>query len=649
MGFQLAEAFVDIKANDAPFNATLAKNHQQTVEHVGRLEKTFEGLAGTLETLGILVGGLEIGKKIFEETSKGQTSIIGLKAALRAFGLEVDDNFEKMDKLAGAMSESLGIQDDYARDLMTMSVNMGHSAEEAENMSKAAIGLAKVMGTDAKSAMETLNKAQEGNFRMLERSIPKLKELDTAEEKLAEVRRRAQAGLRETEELSHSLGGETERMKIAVGELAESIGTALAPALEKGARGMTTFIKTFTTGTEEFMNFELGLQNLIQMLTQFVGDDVATKQAQVQIDQLNKALDKIEAARKKATDAEKGDVIEQLKLLGELKEKTQNTFSKIEDVWKHAQEEAIKDTAAHKKNANEQNKIDDDKNKHADDNQKKANAPGAGGSKPRTPSATDPDIQKAAQDKVKAEEDAHKKARDADKGHTHLEDRDFHKARIPKLEGWFSGLYDADRKSGENAGGGDMIGKAPKSFIDKMYKNEADLRKSQDIAEFGSTGKAELERKKANMTAGVEAKIKADRAGINGRYDEEQGGLDSAFSSPLLKQDPGYKARSEQIKRNREADLEDYNGYDAPKQRAKAKAERDRMDAGYAPAIKKEEKDINTPINDTLTGLKEILQKSLTGTSDGKPILTQSKSEDKMLEVLGNLATALPNMSGFTD
>lgn len=614
MGFQLAEAFVDIKGNDNPLIASFAKAKAETGAFIGQTKAMWGGLNSILAFGGLAGIGFTFAGAI-KSAAEAERTTLKLKAALQANGMEVDKNIEKITGLGGALSRALKISGKGVKEVAVDLVNLGVGEDQLVETTKAAYGLAYIMGGDAQSAAHLLTKAMSGNWMMLERQLPLLKQFHTQEEKMAFLTNFASKGLKEQTEAQKGAMGSMDGMERAMGKLQATAGGAFAPAITKAAIAVTEFFRTFTKGDVQFEMFSTGMARAMKSadadffhmgaVAQDFWDKLTgnkdksesnrlhkeAKNAGDQVNYLDQQLEKLRQREKAEQKADDELTVGKLGNLGKIEKKNKDVFSKIEDVWKNAQKAAAETGEA-------------------------MGEEGLG----------------QGQGKAAAAASITKK----DRGATVTQNRAWHAQNAKQLSDYLNSFFGMQGNLQNEM----TATTAPKSFVDSIQRKMGDLKTSQDIAEFGSTGKAELERKKEALTEGMRRKHARDRAEIAARGESELG---------MLSSDPALDPLRDRTKARTAAAIAKYHDTVEVPDNEKLKSEKARLDKGYAPAIKKEEADIATPINATMTAMKHFLQKSLIGQADGKPVLVKTAAEDKLISLIEKLTLALPNMGGFQE
>lgn len=141
--------------------------------------------------------------------------------------------------LADVMEKRLNVEAETIQSLMAQAANLGVANDKLDETTAAAIGLSEAMGVSLETGLKNARLAAEGNFKAFEKSVPAIKNMSTAEEKLAAVLELANKGLLQKEAYAQSAAGAGDRLSIKLGDLAEVIGGKLSPILDAGWNGIS--------------------------------------------------------------------------------------------------------------------------------------------------------------------------------------------------------------------------------------------------------------------------------------------------------------------------------------------------------------------------------------------------------------------------
>lgn len=129
------------------------------------------------------------------------------------------------------IERSVGVSDRVAADLLGLASAYGIAADQQDDVVTGAIGLAETLDQNVNGVILKLSDLLNGNEKALDSIIPQLRDMATAEEKIAEVERLAAEGLASKNEAMSELEGAQIRYNAALENMARIIGEAVAPAV----------------------------------------------------------------------------------------------------------------------------------------------------------------------------------------------------------------------------------------------------------------------------------------------------------------------------------------------------------------------------------------------------------------------------------
>lgn len=129
------------------------------------------------------------------------------------------------------IERSVGVSDRVAADLLGLASAYGIAADQQDDVVTGAIGLAETLDQNVNGVILKLSDLLNGNEKALDSIIPQLRDMATAEEKIAEVERLAAEGLASKNEAMSELEGAQLRYNAAIENMARIISEAVAPAV----------------------------------------------------------------------------------------------------------------------------------------------------------------------------------------------------------------------------------------------------------------------------------------------------------------------------------------------------------------------------------------------------------------------------------
>lgn len=185
-------------------------------------------IAGAAITgFGVAIAGmLGMSVKAYAEEEAG---IARLSVAMRNVGLDYEANKAAIEGNIDAMQQLTSFADSEQRDALASLVRITRDYTKAEDLLSLAMDVAVGTGRDLAGANTLIMYALSGNWGMLERYIPALKEAQTEEAKWAMLRELF-AG--QAEAYGNTLEGQLKTLKNNLGDLMETVGEAIAPVVK---------------------------------------------------------------------------------------------------------------------------------------------------------------------------------------------------------------------------------------------------------------------------------------------------------------------------------------------------------------------------------------------------------------------------------
>lgn len=241
MGFKLASAFVSIGMDDKQFNRGL-KGIRAGMEGLRPAFSAVQTMAKVF--LGALVGATIYSVKAAADSEMAQHK---LRSALEATGQEVDGNAERLLQFSQHLADITTHSKGAIAAQMAFATNMGVSAEQMENATKLAIGLAHAFfGGDLQAGMEAAAKAQQGNVRQLKQMIPAIKDAVNSQQALEFVIARGRVGFTEAQKETETLSGQLEQLHNRLGQAAKGFGNLLLPYIKTATEWLKRAAESLT-------------------------------------------------------------------------------------------------------------------------------------------------------------------------------------------------------------------------------------------------------------------------------------------------------------------------------------------------------------------------------------------------------------------
>ncbi|GAF92916.1 unnamed protein product, partial [marine sediment metagenome] len=225
----IASLNVILRAKTAAFDRQLKKSSAQIKafqRNVGMAAQKASRFARNLLLVG--VGAAAATVKAYAEQ---ETGIIAMESALRSTAQSVEDWSAKLQAVAADIQRNTVYGDEFILGLMAQATNLGTTAREMEKTTKFAIGLATALKMDLATSLRYTALATQGEFTMLRRYIPELRSTIDVVKQLAIVQRVAASGFAQARAETKTLRGQVLQLKNQFGDLAEHVGSVIAPSL----------------------------------------------------------------------------------------------------------------------------------------------------------------------------------------------------------------------------------------------------------------------------------------------------------------------------------------------------------------------------------------------------------------------------------
>lgn len=219
-----------------------------------RMSKAFAGLQAAA---GPLLAAFAAFKAI-----QGTFGFFGSAAAAADVQAEAERSLAKAIELAGdatgptiaqhkawasQLQQVANVGDEVTLGLMKQASMLGISNENLQDVTKAAIGLSEATGIGLDEALKKVNETVNGNNDALADVLPSIRNMATAEEKLAAVSKLAADGLAQKSERAKTAQGAGERLANSWGDFKEVIGSALEPVRLLISSGLATLVEVVQT------------------------------------------------------------------------------------------------------------------------------------------------------------------------------------------------------------------------------------------------------------------------------------------------------------------------------------------------------------------------------------------------------------------
>lgn len=244
MAFKVMELIASLKADTSNFDKGLKgadKKGKESATKAAKFGKMINIAYSTVAAAGVilftkkLVSAAMVAEDAFQVQ---EAAVIKLNAALKTTGQFSESTSQDLQDFASELQGITTVGDETAIQLEQIAINAGLSADESKRATQDAIGLSKAFGIDVTAAIKATTNAQQGNFDLLNRYIPAVKNTKDETEKAA-VAQRALADAFEIAkaEALTSIGVE-QQLNNAIGDSQEIVGSYVTAALTPWRRAL---------------------------------------------------------------------------------------------------------------------------------------------------------------------------------------------------------------------------------------------------------------------------------------------------------------------------------------------------------------------------------------------------------------------------
>ena len=274
--------------------------------------------APVLITIAAIATAFTVAKDAVKEFMGAQVQTTSLDAALAAQGKLTDPYREKLQGMAGKLSEDTAIEPEKWTGALATLTKFGAGAQNIDQVAEATKNLAGFLGGDLEQAAFLVGKAMQGNYTLMGRYGIQVDHAATQTEKFAQVcEQLATKGGGQLEARAETMSGQFKALSIATGELFKGLGNAISrTGVIQGALGLLIQpMKLLTDLFPKTIDKVDGLKNKLQNLADAdklgkigslgedgelaaEGMDAAASGAKRLEDQLKKTIDQIEGVVK---------------------------------------------------------------------------------------------------------------------------------------------------------------------------------------------------------------------------------------------------------------------------------------------------------------------------------------------------------------
>lgn len=250
MASKIGDLYWEVDASTTKLNKGLKETDTKAETSGKKMESVGKRMKAAMAVVAA-AGVVALGKKIIDSALAAEdayqiqeAAVIKLDAALRATGQDQDGASASIQAFASELQTLTTVGDEATLALVQVALNSGLTADESQKATKDAIGLSKAFGIDLTAAIKATTNAQQGNYDMLNRYIPAVKNAEGAIEK-QEAAELAMANAFEIAraETETSIGVEIQ-LQNAIGDSQEIVGRYVSEALTPWRKELLSIVST---------------------------------------------------------------------------------------------------------------------------------------------------------------------------------------------------------------------------------------------------------------------------------------------------------------------------------------------------------------------------------------------------------------------
>jgi hypothetical protein len=212
---------------------------------------------GSQLTQALTLPIIAFGAVAVKEFGEAEKASVTLSAALTANGKNAELLSSQYHAFAEELSKLTTVSRDSAIGLLALAENM--KAPDAKKAAQDAIGLSQAYGIDMTRAMKIAIQAQEGQYTLLGRMVPAIKNLKDPTQQAALAQKIMGDAFQVAEAQAKAGLGPLEQMKNTIAELSESFGKIIVTGLTPMINGMKSFATWMDSLSETTKKWILGI------------------------------------------------------------------------------------------------------------------------------------------------------------------------------------------------------------------------------------------------------------------------------------------------------------------------------------------------------------------------------------------------------
>jgi hypothetical protein len=253
------DADIDLGSVAAEINKNVTNPLTKLKAQFAEWGLVLNGIKGTINTIGATYNQT-IGTMI-RASQEQESAETALKGALRATGLEVEQNSKVLQNYAASLQQATVHGDELLMTAMAQMQNIARfdNTETLMRATKAAIGLSAAFGIDLATAMDLVGKAGAGNTMMLSRYGIVLDETLGKADKFNQVINIGTGYFGLAADQAQTSAGSIQQLKNTWGDFQETLATGVLPEIKRLTNALKPLIEYATAMSDEQKAITIGL------------------------------------------------------------------------------------------------------------------------------------------------------------------------------------------------------------------------------------------------------------------------------------------------------------------------------------------------------------------------------------------------------
>jgi len=151
-----------------------------------------------------------------------------MSAAVEVSGENAEEIIPQYEELASNIQDITTVSDGAAMEMISLAQSMGVTSRDMDQVIRGAVGISRTFGINTQRAIRGVTEAMQGNFTLLQRYIPQIREAEDEAEKLAIVQETMADSFSMAEAETETYQGSLEQLANSWSDLREEQGRFLA-------------------------------------------------------------------------------------------------------------------------------------------------------------------------------------------------------------------------------------------------------------------------------------------------------------------------------------------------------------------------------------------------------------------------------------